>query len=100
MSERKGVSHPSHVIGRRLFLGHLFAACAAPAIVRASSLMPVKALDPILFARNPWWTSYVELSDELLAVTRKAFLPRLEAQLYTEAQTFSMLINEQLYSDD
>jgi hypothetical protein len=62
---------------RRLFLGHLFAACAAP--------------------RNPWWTSHVVLSDELLAITRKAFLPRLEAQLYTEAQTFSMLINEQLY---
>jgi hypothetical protein len=87
---------------RRLFLGHLFSAFAAPAIVRAGSLMPVKALDPILFARNPWWVNSVVdaptgWNAEMIAVTRKAFLPRLEAQIYTESQTFLMLINEQLY---
>jgi hypothetical protein len=73
-------------VSRRLFLGHLFAACAAPAIVRAGSLMPVKALDPILFSRNPWWTSHLvlgdECSDELIAAARKAFLPSLQVQIY------------------
>jgi hypothetical protein len=32
-------------VSRRLFLGHLFAAFAAPAIVHAGNLMPIKALD-------------------------------------------------------
>lgn len=35
------------MIHRRLFLGGLLAGAAAPAIVRASSLMPVKALAPL-----------------------------------------------------
>jgi hypothetical protein len=71
-------------VSRRLFLGHLFAACAAPAIVRAASIMPVHAvveldLDSILVARNPYWQQ--GFADELAAITRKAFLPRLSVQI-------------------
>jgi hypothetical protein len=70
-------------VSRRLFLGHLFSAFAAPAIVRAGSLMPVKALDPILFAQNPWGTLLdPSLYGELVAVTRQIFVPTLFVQTY------------------
>jgi hypothetical protein len=97
---------------RRLFLGHLFAACAAPAairaftpvspyIVRAGSLMPVRALDPILVSQNPWWNGTAWMghvdSDELAAVIRAAFLPQLQAQLYKKSEIFLLRWNEQLY---
>jgi hypothetical protein len=85
-------------VSRRLFLGHLFAACAAPAIVRAGSLMPIRALDPILVSQNPWWTNpYGGGYDELAAVTRLAFLPRLKVQLYKQEQAFLLRWNEHFY---
>jgi hypothetical protein len=86
---------------RRLFLGHLFAAFAAPAIVHAGNLMPIRALDPILVSQYPWWngTAWMGQVDDvgLTAITRQAFLPRLQAQLYEESETFVLRMNEQLY---
>lgn len=42
-------------LSRRKLLGGLFLAAAAPAIVRASSLMPVKALEPEWAVIRPAW---------------------------------------------
>lgn len=74
-------------------LGSLFV--AAPAIVRATSLMPVKAWSPTNPATNPYWSDIGPESTRLLiermnddlygnlaAVTRKAFVPRLYVQIY------------------
>lgn len=69
---------------RRGFLGGLISALAAPAIVHAGNLMPVRALDPILFSQHPWWNPD-ELNGGLVAVTRQAFVPRLFVQLWQEA---------------
>jgi hypothetical protein len=74
---------------RRGFLRGMLSALAAPAIVHAGNLMPVKALDPILFSQNPWWNPTAPWNAELTAVTRarqafirQAFIPRLHVQLY------------------
>jgi len=67
------------MLHRRGFLTGVFSAFAAPAIVRVESIMPVKALPPALF---PVIGPYSDLYEELVAVTRKAFVPRLFAQLY------------------
>jgi hypothetical protein len=72
---------------RRGFIGSLIAfTVVAPAIVRATSIMPVKAMPTLadleaelnreLDLYNPG-----ELYAELQAVTRKAFVPRLYVEL-------------------
>jgi hypothetical protein len=62
-------------VSRRLFLGHFFSALAAPAIVRASSLMPVRTMldleDERRVLRALWPGSF-----------RQAFMPRLQVQAY------------------
>ena len=64
-------------------LGALF--IAAPAIVRASSLMPVKAID---VGHVP----YEEMYSEWVAITRKAFVPRMFVQLYVTSPLLGHLI--------
>jgi hypothetical protein len=86
-------------VSRRLFLGRLFSAMAAPAIVHAGNLMPVKAIDPILFSQSPWWNGTVAWMGpvdyaELAAITRQAFLPRLHAQLYKQLPAFQMFVGD------
>jgi hypothetical protein len=57
-------------LSRRKLIGGLFLAAAAPAIVRASSLMPVKALKPemvpLLVSQNGevlvWFNSHVRFN--------------------------------------
>ena len=66
------------MLNRRGFLAGVFSAFAAPAIVRIESIMPVKAM-PVLF---PIIGPYSGLYEELQAVTRKAFIPGVYAQLY------------------
>jgi hypothetical protein len=47
------------MLTRRSLLGGLVAFVAAPAIVRAASLMPVKAWgDPLQLVTNPWWIGH------------------------------------------
>ena len=73
-------------ISRRGFIAGLGALIAAPAIVRASSLMPVKAL--------PAGSSCLSLYAELCDVTRKAFVPRLFIQLYAASPALAYLTGQ------
>ena len=66
------------ILSRRKFLRGLGAALAAPVIVRAASLMPIKA-PPIQLAPSP---GYASLYEELTDITRKAFVPRVYIQIY------------------
>lgn len=75
---------------RRGFLAGLVSALAAPAIVRAASLMPVKAMSIEDLLRMRMEDAYEitrqqianNLYGELTDITRKAFVPRLFAQTY------------------
>jgi len=60
---------------RRKFIGSLIALVAAPAIVRVSSIMPVKAPD------NPW----IEILDARWGVRATAFPHLLEIQQIQKA---------------
>ena len=73
------------VSSRRGFLTRLISFVAAPAIVRASSLMPVKALPRMLTHEETMALLCQNLYGELSEVTRKAFVPRLFAQIYMRA---------------
>jgi len=65
------------MLDRRGFLAGVFSAFAAPGIVRIESIMPVKAM-PVMF---PIIGPYSGLYEELQAITRKAFIPRLFVQM-------------------
>ena len=68
-------------IGRRGLLTSLGCLIiAAPSIVRATSLMPIKAFDGFTFQGVP--LTFDGGYPELIAVTRTAFVPRLLTQLY------------------
>ena len=62
---------------RRSFLGGLITALAMPAIVHAGNLMLVRSLELelVLPLRGTDW-------DELVAITRRVFVPRMYVQLY------------------
>ena len=60
---------------RRNFLTGLVFLIAAPAIVRASSLMPVRIVKSFNY-------------QELASITRTAFVPRLFVQLYAPRSIF------------
>jgi len=88
-------------LSRRYFLTGLSAGViAAPAIVRAASLMPIKALereigfDALLGPgdRAPYLTSLEEMMARLQSVTRRAFLPRLNVQLYQSRPFLSAML--------
>ena len=68
------------VSSRRGFLTRLISFVAAPAIVRASSLMPVKALSAGKIPQGAF-----TLYDELSEVTRQAFVRRQFIQIYMRA---------------
>lgn len=79
------------MLSRRSFFGGLAASFAAPAIVRAASLMPVRSFD------MPITIDGVEFEFDvcgahksgyqgLMAVTRKALVPRLFVQLYAQSR--------------
>ncbi len=65
-------------ISRRSLIASLICLVAAPAIVRAGSLMPVKSFDPETLEFVPM---HPGLYSDPVAVTRKAFIPRLFVQL-------------------
>ena len=70
-------------IGRRGLLTSLGCLLiAAPSIVRATSLMPIKAFDGFTFQGVP--LTFDGGYPELIAITRTAFVPRLLTQLYTD----------------
>ncbi len=59
---------------RRSLITGLISLVAAPAIVRAASLMPVKAMD---LGADFYIDGVPVYYDQLVDVTRKAFVPRL-----------------------
>ena len=63
------------ISNRRTFLTGLASLIAAPAIVRVSSLMPVKALRPA--TDEEIWALLRERMDEAYAVTRKSMAQSL-----------------------
>lgn len=84
-------------MNRRGFLTACLATCTAPAIVRASSLMPISAIlkydayfiqkmaeSQIAFERNLNWDLYSDDFDiDLSRVTRQSYIPKLKAQVYS-----------------
>lgn len=74
---------PLDLSRRGFFTGLGASLIAAPAIVRAGSLMPVKSMPDVdalmdAISRGPYEASIFDLQ----AVVRKAFLPRLFVQTY------------------
>jgi hypothetical protein len=68
------------MIHRRSFLTGLAATLAAPAIVRAASLMPVRGI--VMDVQQPIaHLNGVPLYADLVDITRQAFVPRLFVQL-------------------
>ena len=61
------------MISRRSFLSGCLAACAAPAIVRAASLMPVRSTVPSYLTDDSFW---VVIQEPLLSVEpTRVFVP-------------------------
>lgn len=90
-------------MNRRSFLSAMLVACAAPAIVSASSIMRIK---PILLPGEDFdleWTDYscayggIDRSEnkwwngELDQITRKAFIPQLVVQLYKTSPLLTLM---------
>ena len=74
-------------------LGSLF--IAAPAIVRAASIMPVHAFDEVpLFGTQFGWQHYDDLYGELVAITRRAFMPRIYTQIYKSTPALEFLTQQ------
>ncbi len=69
-------------------LGAFF--CAAPAIVRATSLMPVRALEDCEFEYSGFYSVFDRRA--LADVTRTAFVPRLFVQLYAASPLMDEII--------
>lgn len=76
------------ITSRRKFLRGAAVVLCAPAIVRASSLMPIRMLEQG-FVFSPYETRYpATLFSELAAVTRNVFLPKLYASAYQTLPPF------------
>jgi hypothetical protein len=82
---------PELITSRRSFITGLAALVAAPAIVRAASLMPVKAMPTAeelyrLRMDEAYRITRENLSrslyGDLVSATRRAFVPRLHVQIY------------------
>jgi hypothetical protein len=71
------------MLNRRSLITGLISLVAAPAIVRATSIMPIKALPTVedldTLARKQFTDS---LYGDLTALTRQAFVPRLFVSVY------------------
>lgn len=67
---------------RRKFIVGMTALFAAPAIVRASSLMPFRSAPMISSLNIPFDMPPAGFGAELSAITRRAFLPAIQVQTY------------------
>lgn len=68
------------ISSRRSFLTGLASLIAAPAIVRVTSLMPVRGI--IMDSGYVGSIGGVSIYEDLVDITRQAFVPRLYVQLY------------------
>lgn len=85
--------------GRRKLLRAAPVLIAMPAIVKVANLMPISAVDEP-FKWSPFYTDVptglftsADLSADLMAITRKAFVPQLFAQLWRQSDLFDMVTN-------
>ena len=71
------------MLNRRSLITGLISLVAAPAIVRPTSIMPIKALPAVEDLDTLARKRFVDCLDACLVdVTRQAFVPRLFAQIY------------------
>ena len=77
---------------RRSFITGLISFVAAPAIVRVTSLMPVRGIIMDLAPTDLLMSKSVY--EELCDITRRAFVPRLYVQLYDVAPAFLTILAE------
>jgi hypothetical protein len=78
-------------LSRRGLITGLISFVAAPAIVRAASLMPVKALEAE-FEFSGFYSLYsTGFYGEMCAITREAFVPRLFVSVYDIDPSLSFL---------
>lgn len=87
------------MLDRRGFLGGLFSAFAAPAIVRAASIMPVKVMPTLADLETELQAemelvSPVGLNAELADIVRRAFVPRLYVQIYQASPAIAQLMHD------
>ena len=71
---------------RRFFLRGAITLIASPAIVRASSLMPIKNIQFLEEEMLP-----NAILQKLLDVTRRAYIPRMFIDIYYASSTFEVL---------
>ncbi len=69
---------------RRGFLGSILAACVAPAIVRADSLMRIIPRETSILLNYDEWC--------LTEIQRRGLMPRLVVQIYNQSPLISALI--------
>lgn len=78
---------------RRSFLvGAAATLITAPAIVRAASLMPVKAMPTLLTLEDYERRILAPMYEQLADITRRAFVPRLHVQLYVASPALNSLV--------
>lgn len=80
-------------LSRRSFLRGAGIVLAAPVIVKAASLMPISSFESLEFSG---FESRIPLGqlvdmDELSALTRKAFIPRIFVQIYRSNPLIEMM---------
>jgi hypothetical protein len=83
-------------MNRRGFLAGLGAALvaplAAPAIVRAASLMAISPLPPVTVEVGTFnGLAFIGFTQELAEITRRAFVPKLIPQIYAGSPTIALL---------
>lgn len=85
----------ARMISRRKMLAGLAAAVVAPVVSRRT------AAAVTINATNPYWTGAVGAADrdaamrELIAVTRRAFVPRVRVQIYQASPFLAALRDQQ-----
>ena len=79
------------MIDRRSFLRGMVGAIAAPAVIKSGILMPVKEIimpDGIALTTIP----HPLLTKEIMRVTREAFIPKLQMQIYTPSPSWVAIL--------
>lgn len=90
-------------MNRRSFLASMLAACAAPAVVRAESIMRIKPvlLPGVDFDTQSWFLNDDELafegpisvdSTELSLILRRTFVPKIITEIYSHSPLLNKCI--------
>ncbi len=82
------------MLSRRSLITGLVSLVAAPAIVRAGSLMPVKALDDAAFEFSPYYTAFPinpSRYTDLAAIMREVRLSYLEGEYHFSVRGYEIV---------